>query len=125
MRAFLLTYSNVLPPDFVHQVLNNTGAIQTWLSPFPYSAIVLSDLTVGELSAVLRTHFSGAWFLTVEINQENSNGWMAPQFWECINDPEGTWSKRFFAQLASTPGPSKTNLPATLQKLLEQGKKKP
>jgi hypothetical protein len=99
VKAHLLAYNPVLAPERVHQILNNTQAVKTWLSPFPYAAVVLSELTVNELAAVLQTHFLGIWFILVEANRDNANGWLPPQFWEYISDPGTAWSKQLFASL--------------------------
>ena len=47
MKAYLLTYSYspVCPPEWVYKVLNTTQAIHNWVSPFPYAAILVSNLT--------------------------------------------------------------------------------
>jgi len=130
VKAYLLTYNSVFNPEYVHQILNNTRAIQTWVSPFPYSAIVLSNLTVNELAAVLQTHFAGVWFMLAEVNKDNTNGWLPAQFWEYVGDPQAAWSKRLFAQFAKTlppPRPALTpppGLPASLEALLGDRKKK-
>lgn len=109
MKAFLLTYNSIFPPERVHQILNSTRAIETWLSPYPFAAVVLSRLTVNELAAVLQTHFAGIWFIVVEANKDNSNGWLPPQFWEYIADPDNAWSKKFLAGLlGDIPPPPKS-----------------
>ena len=49
MKAYLFTYSLTCPQAQVHAVLNNTNAIHTWIAPFPYAAILVSNLTTQEL----------------------------------------------------------------------------
>jgi hypothetical protein len=124
LKAFLLAYNSVFSPEYVHRVLSSTRAIQTWASPFPNTAIILSNLTVSELAAVLHTHFGEIWFIVVEVNKDNANGWLPAQFWDYVSDPQSTWSKRLFEQLGKTlpPPPS---FPPSLESLLSAGKKKP
>ena len=105
MKAFVLTYSAVLDYVRVQNVLNTTRSVETWLSPFPFSAIVVSKLTVSELSAVLHSHFGDAWFIVVEANQHNSNGWLSKEFWDYIADPHGVWSRGILSQLTSPSVP--------------------
>lgn len=88
MKAFILNYSAILDIGFVQGVLNSTQSIETWASPFPFSAIVISKLTVTELSAVLHSYFGDTWFLITEANQQNTNGWMTNELWSYINNPQ-------------------------------------
>ena len=128
MRAFALSHNIVIPPEDVYDILNATSAVVTWVSPYPYLDIVLSNLTVAELSAVLQTHFAGIWFLLVEATPINSDGWLPGQFWEYINDPGKAWSKTILADLLKLPRPSlpapapKEGLPSFLD-FLGQSKK--
>ena len=45
MKAYLLTYGQACTPSQMHYLLNDTQAIETWVAPFPYAAIVLSNST--------------------------------------------------------------------------------
>ena len=45
MKSYLFTYSPVCPQARVHAVLNTTDAIRDWIAPFPYAAILNSNLT--------------------------------------------------------------------------------
>jgi hypothetical protein len=114
VKAYILNANPILPFEHVHRILNNTSAVDTWVSPFQGCAIVLSRLTVSELAAVLQTHFSGVWFLLVEANQDNSNGWLPPQFWEYMSNPHKAWSDKILAGLLkqSPPPPPPINLRA-------------
>jgi hypothetical protein len=119
----------VLTPDDVYEILNNTAAVVTWVSPYPYLFIALSNLTVAELSAVLQTHFAGIWFILVEATPHNSNGWLPSQFWEYINDPGKAWSSTILADLlklsrSSLPAPAPKEGLASYLDFLDQGKKK-
>lgn len=99
MKAYLLTHSGLLEPSQAYQILNQTQAIETWISPFPYSAVLISKLTVAELAAVLRSHFGDTWFILVEANKDNSNGWLPQQFWDYVMDPQKAWTQQLFARL--------------------------
>jgi hypothetical protein len=105
MKAYVLTFNSALSDQHVHQILNSSKAIDTWLSPYQSTVIVLSRLTVSELAAVLQTHFLGIWFLVVEVTKDNSNGWLPPQFWEYIADPYKAWSSKILAGLLTNPPP--------------------
>jgi hypothetical protein len=106
MRAYLLTHGATLEQEKVHGILNSTRAIETWLSPFPYAAVLVSKLTLGELTAVIRSHFGDHWFIVVETNRDNVNGWLPKQFWDYLIDPQTTWSQQLFAQyLKNLPPP--------------------
>ena len=97
MRTFLLTFSALLNQTQVHSVLSTSAAVETWITPFPFSAIVVSRLTVLELGAVLHSHFDDALFILVEANRFNTGGWLPLEFWNVINDPQGAWSKKAFS----------------------------
>lgn len=96
MRAFLLNFSTLLDQHHVHGVLNSSNSIENWLSPFPYSAIVVSRLTAVELGAVLHSHFGGHLFILVEATTTNTGGWLPKEFWDFINNPQTSWSKQIF-----------------------------
>ena len=97
MNAYVLTHSAA--PQTVYDMLNGSRAVMTWVSPFPYAALVLSNLTLPELSAVVHTHLGDTWFIVMEATQQNTQGWLPVHFWDYINDPQGTWSKQLFSKL--------------------------
>lgn len=39
MKAHLLAYSQVCAPRRVQRLLNDTQAVETWVTPFPYAAL--------------------------------------------------------------------------------------
>ena len=53
MKSYLLTYSQAYTPTQVQYLLNDTHAVETWVTPFPYAAILLSRLDVHDLAAVI------------------------------------------------------------------------
>lgn len=90
MKAYLLTYSYslVCPPKWVYKVLNTTQAIRNWVSPFPYAAILVSDLTTEELSDILRNRLDDeVWFMVAQLDSELVDGWLPGDFWAFVNDP--------------------------------------
>lgn len=101
MRAFIFTHNPILQSEYVYDILNKTTSVETWVAPFSYSAILISKLTVSELSAVLHSHFGDAWFILVEANKDNVNGWLPNDFWEYILDPYTVWARQF--QKSSIP----------------------
>ena len=103
MNAYWLSCNIALSFDFVTGVLDGSKAIDTWVSPYPCSAILLSRLSLNELTAVLHTHFGQAWFILIELNAQNSNGWLPGEFWEQITDPQAAWSKKIFGNLLPQP----------------------
>ena len=96
MKPFLLSFSALLNANHVHAVLNNSNSVETWISPFPFSAIVVSRLTAIELGAVLHSHFGDNLFIVVEATTYNTSGWLPPEFWEYVNNPQAAWSKNLF-----------------------------
>ena len=100
MKAYLLNFSNLIDHNYVLSVLNNSNSIENWLSPFPYSAIVVSRLTCLELGAVLHSHFADHLFILVEATTTNTAGWLPSNFWEFINNPQASWAKQVFPQIA-------------------------
>lgn len=106
MKAFLLSYGVTLNVAFVHYVLNDTNAVKTWVSPLPNASILVSDLTVIDLSAVLHGRFGDAWFVLVEANADNCNGWLPNEFWEYLTNPSVAWSKQLFKKFIPANMPS-------------------
>lgn len=88
MKSCVLTYDRSCVPAHVRGALNDIDAIGTWVSPFPYAAIVVSELDVGGLSAVLRERLPGAWFMVAELRSEAVRGWLPGKLWEYVSDPQ-------------------------------------
>lgn len=61
MKAYLFAYSQACIPAQVQHLLNDTKAVATWVSPFPYAAILVSGLNVHDIAAVLRDRLPGVW----------------------------------------------------------------
>lgn len=88
MKAYLLTYSPVCPPEWVYKVLDTTRAIHNWVSPFPYAAILVSNLTTQKLGAMLRNRLDDeVWFMVTQLDSELVDGWLPGDFWEFVDDP--------------------------------------
>ena len=88
MKSCILTYDRSCIPEYVQGILNDIDAIGTWVSPFPYAAIVVSELDVGGLSAVLRERLPDARFMVAELRSEAVRGWLPGKLWEYASDPE-------------------------------------
>lgn len=102
MNSYLFTYSNLAAPETVHGILSSTQAVSTWISPFPYAAIVLSNLTARELTAILSMHLPQVWFVVAELTSESCNGILPLEFWDYVTNPYGAWSKKLFARFRDT-----------------------
>ena len=88
MKAYLLTYSPVCPPEWVYKVLDTTRAIHNWVSPFPYAAILVSNLTTQKLGAMLRNRLDDeVWFMVTQLDSELVDGWLPGDFWAFVDDP--------------------------------------
>ena len=109
MKAYLFAYSQACSQAQVHAFLNNTQAVKTWVAPFPYSAILVSDLNTQDLSAILQRRLQGAWFIVTEMNRQMVDGWLPENLWAYVNEPEQAWSRKLFEQLP----PPKTPPPQT------------
>ncbi len=103
MNAYLLTYSQACTPTNVHQLLNDTQAVETWVTPFPYAAILISKLNVNDLAAVLRDRIPGIWFMVTELNPHSVQGWLPGNLWEYVIDPQHARSKNLLAGWSETP----------------------
>ena len=101
MKPYLLTYTQAIPPAHVQHVLNHTQAVKTWVAPFPYAAILVSELDVQDLAAVLRDRIPGIWFMVAELKSDTVQGWLPGNLWEYVNDPQQAWSRNLFAGLAA------------------------
>ncbi len=100
MKAYLLTYSLGCPQARVHAVLNATQAIRTWIAPFPYAAILVSNLTPQELGTILRRHLDDeVWFMVAQLNSQLVDGWLPGDFWEYVNNPAKASLRQLLDQL--------------------------
>lgn len=96
MKSYILIYSPIIEYRYAHRILSETKAIENWIAPFPNSAILISNLTLGELSAIIHNYFGDAWFVLTEANKDSTNGWLPQEFWSYVNAPHTVWSKNIF-----------------------------
>ena len=87
MKPYLFTYSATCSQTGIHAMLNATDAIHNWVSAFPHSAILVSNLDTRELSAILRRQLNGAWFVVAQIDSQSIDGWLPGDFWQFVNNP--------------------------------------
>ena len=106
MKTYLFAYSQMCTQAQVHALLNDTNAIKTWIAPFPYAAILVSDRDTRDLGAILHRHLSGAWFIVTEMNRQLVDGWLPGNLWEYVNEPEQAWSRGLFEHLSPPPSTS-------------------
>ena len=99
MKAHLLVYSQACAPRQVQRLLNDTEVVETWVTPFPYAAILVSRLDVNDLAAVLRGRLPGVWFMVTELRSDAVQGWLPKELWEYVNSPSQAWSRQLFAGL--------------------------
>lgn len=104
MKAYLLTYSLTCPQAQVHATLNNTNAIQTWIAPFPYAAILVSNLTTQELRAILHNHLPDTWFVIAQLDKTLVDGWLPSNFWEYVNNPNQASLQKLLDQISASAG---------------------
>ena len=109
MKAYLFAYSQACSQAQVHAFLNDTNAIKMWVAPFPYAAILVSDLNTQDLGAILHRRLSDSWFIVTEMNRQTVDGWLPENLWEYVNEPEQAWSRKLFEQIP----PPKTPPPQT------------
>ena len=89
MKSHLFTFSQLCTQKHVHEVLNHTEGVQTWIAPFPYSAILVSKLSAQDLSAILRERLpNNMWFMVAEMDPQAVNGWLPGNLWGYVNDPQ-------------------------------------
>lgn len=112
MKAYLLTYSQTGIPTHIHRILDDTKAIETWVAPFMYAAILISKLDVHDLSGVLRPRIPDVWFVVTELNASAVQGWLPADFWEYVNNPEQAVSRNLFTELAKPSIESPPNPPS-------------
>lgn len=104
MKAHLLVYSQACTPPQAQRLLNDTQAVETWVTPFPYAAILVSGLDVHDLAAVLRDRLPGVWFMVTELRGDAVQGWLPKELWDYVNSPSEAWSRQLFAGLGK-PSP--------------------
>ena len=105
MKAYLFAYSQAWTQAEVHAILNHTQAVETWIAPFPYAAILVSNLNAQDLGAVLHRRLSDAWFVVTELNPASVDGWLPSNLWSYVNQPGQAWSQNPFENL---PPPQQT-----------------
>ena len=115
MKAYLFAYSQAWTQAQVHAILNDTQAIETWVAPFPYAAILTSSLNAQDLGAVLHRRLSDAWFLVTEMNPGSVDGWLPGNLWSYVNQPGQVWSQNPFENL---PPPQQTRRDPLAEALL-------
>ncbi len=103
MKAYIFSWNNVYTSEYVTFLLNDTQAIETWVSPISGTAILISKLSITDLSSVLHGRLGEVWFLLVEATQYNTNGWLPNNFWNYINNPQSMVQRNYLAELLSTP----------------------
>lgn len=103
MKAYIFSWNNVYTPEYVSYLLNDTKAIKTWVSPISGTAILVSDLSVIDLSSVLHGRLGDVWFILVEAAPYNTSGWLPANFWTYINNPQSLIQGNYLAELFATP----------------------
>lgn len=99
MKSFLFTYSQACTQAYAHAILDATQAIETWVAPFPYAAILISRLDVQDLTSVLRGRLPNVWFMVTEVNGQSANGWLPGDLWLYVNEPYEAWAKKIFSDV--------------------------
>ena len=107
MNSYLFVYSQARTPTEVQYVLNDTQAVETWVTPFPYAAILLSKLNLGDIGVVLRDRLPGMWFMVTEMHSHTVQGWLPRNFWEYVNAPQQARYRKL-AELMNPPSPQPT-----------------
>ena len=102
MKSYLFTYGQACTQAYAHAILDATQAIDTWVAPFPYAAILVSRLDVQDLASVLRGRLPDVWFMVTEVNPQSVNGWLPADLWLYVNNPYEAWSKKIFADATNT-----------------------
>ena len=123
MKSYLLSHSEACAPEDVRQVLNDTRAVETWVTPFPYAAILISQLDVRDLAAVIRERLPGVWLMVTELNSGAVQGWLPADLWEYVNDPLEARSRNLFSGVippsTRSPGPDLHDSGSLLRRLGE------
>ena len=104
MKAYLFTYSSVCPQARVYAVLNTIDAIRDWIAPFPYAAILNSNLTTQELSAIFRHHLPDTWFVIAQLDKKLVDGLLPGNFWDYVNKPAQASLQELLNQISASDG---------------------
>jgi len=99
MKAFIFSCNNVFSNEYMSFILNDTKAIEAWISPITNTAIIISKLSVDDLSAVLHGRMGETWFILVEASPLNTSGWLPSNFWEYINNPHSILQNNYLSKL--------------------------
>ena len=99
MKAYLFTYSQACTQSQVHAVLNDSAGVETWVAPFPYAAILVSELSARDLGAILRERLPGVWLLVTEVDAHTVDGWLPRDLWDDVNNPIQAWTRNLFDRL--------------------------
>lgn len=89
MKPYFFAYSNLCSDASAETILDETGAVATWVRPFPHAAILLSDLALRDLSVVLHSRLGETWFLLSELSQDIADGWLPKNLWSFVNHQPG------------------------------------
>lgn len=100
MKSYLLSHSETCTPEHVQRVFNDIRAVETWITPFPYAAILISRLDVRDLAAVIRERLPGVWLMVTELNGRSVQGWLPADLWDYVNDPLKARSRKLFSGVA-------------------------
>ena len=100
MKSYLLSHSEACTPEQVQRVLNDIQAVETWMTPFPYAAILISRRDLRDLAAVIRERLPGVWFMVTELNGRSVQGWLPAELWDYVNDPLKARSRKLFSGVA-------------------------
>lgn len=101
MKVFIFSCNNVFLNEYMSFILNDTKAIEAWVSPITNTAIIISQLSVSDLSAVLHGRLGETWFILVEASPSNTNGWLPGNFWEYISNPHSIVQNNYLSKLFS------------------------
>ena len=103
MEPCLFTYSATCSQTGVHAMLNATDAIHNWVSAFPHSAILVSNLDTRELSAIPCRQLNGAWFVVARIESQSIDGWLPCDYKQFVNSPGEASLAHLLPQQPSPP----------------------
>ncbi len=70
-----------------HEILTNAKGVFDWWHYLESSYIIIVDnhITANNISDFVRTRMSNKYFIVVELNLSNHNGWLPQEAWEWIN----------------------------------------
>ena len=101
MKSYLFTYSQPCTQAQAHEALNDTEGVQTWVAPFPYSAILVSTLDTQDLCSILRNQLPNVWFMVSEMDPQNVDGWLPRELWSYVTDLQKAWSRQLLKNIAA------------------------